>query len=52
MLQLHELYPQYNFAKHKGYGTKEHLAALEQHGITKIHRRSYAPIAKFITEVA
>lgn len=44
MLALHEQYPQYNFAQHKGYGTPEHLAALEQHGPSPVHRRSFAPV--------
>lgn len=39
-------YPQYNFAKHKGYGTKEHIALLRQYGKSKIHRESF--IKKFI----
>ncbi|MEO8400681.1 MAG: ribonuclease HII [Gammaproteobacteria bacterium] len=38
-------YPQYGFAKHKGYSTKEHMAALEKFGPCAIHRRSYAPVA-------
>lgn len=37
-------YPQYGFARHKGYGTKEHLAALIKHGPSKIHRHSFAPL--------
>jgi ribonuclease HII len=40
----HEQWPEYNFAKHKGYGTAVHLAALEQHGPCAIHRRSFAPV--------
>jgi ribonuclease HII len=44
MIQLHEQFPQYNFARHKGYGTPEHLAALEQHGPSPVHRRSFAPV--------
>ena len=36
-------YPGYNFAKHKGYGTKEHLAAIEELGLTPMHRRSFGP---------
>jgi len=44
MLQLHEQFPQYNFAQHKGYGTPEHLAALTQHGPSPIHRRTFAPV--------
>ena len=35
------LYPQYGFENHKGYGTKEHLLAIEKHGLCLIHRRSY-----------
>jgi len=41
MEQLHELYPEYNFASHKGYGTREHLKAIEKHGPCPIHRRSF-----------
>lgn len=44
MLQLHDQYPQYGFAAHKGYPTAVHLAALQQHGPTPIHRRSFAPV--------
>ncbi|MDD6458946.1 MAG: ribonuclease HII, partial [Lactimicrobium massiliense] len=38
------IYPGYGFARNKGYGTKEHLAAIEKLGITPIHRRSFAPV--------
>ena len=41
-----KLYPQYGFAKHKGYGTKAHLEALKQHGPCPIHRLSFAPLKK------
>ncbi len=44
MLELHELYPTYGFAQHKGYGTEAHLAALHEHGACPIHRRSFAPV--------
>ena len=44
MVQLHELYPAYGFAQHKGYGTEAHLAALHEHGACPIHRRSFAPV--------
>ena len=37
----HRRFPQYNFAKHKGYGTPEHLAALEKYGPCPLHRRSF-----------
>jgi ribonuclease HII len=41
MTELHEQYPQYGFAKHKGYGTKAHIEAIRQHGYSPIHRRSF-----------
>lgn len=48
MIELDGLYPQYGFRKHKGYGTKEHLLALEKYGpIEGVHRKSFAPVAKF-----
>ena len=37
-------YPMYGFARHKGYGTPEHLAALDLHGPCPAHRRSFAPV--------
>ena len=43
--EYHLLYPQYGFANHKGYGTAEHLAALQAHGACPQHRRSFAPVA-------
>lgn len=36
-----QLYPQYGFAKHKGYGTKAHYEAIQAHGILPVHRRSF-----------
>lgn len=44
MLQYHKKYPQYGFDKHKGYGTKEHFRRIKEHGVCKIHRRSFHPI--------
>jgi ribonuclease HII len=41
MKDLHEHYPEYNFRQHKGYGTREHRAALKQHGPSPVHRRSF-----------
>ncbi len=41
MLEYDKEYPEYNFKKHKGYGTKEHYAAISQFGICKIHRKSF-----------
>lgn len=47
MEKLDETYPQYGFAHHKGYGTKEHIEALEKYGpIPGIHRYSYGPVIK------
>ncbi|MBY0354109.1 MAG: ribonuclease HII [Rickettsiales bacterium] len=40
-------YPQYGFDQHAGYGTEKHLAAIAEHGITPIHRRSFAPIKHY-----
>jgi len=48
MLDLHARYPQYHFHKHKGYGTKEHLALLREHGPCEAHRKSFAPVAKML----
>ena len=41
---LHEAWPAYNFARHKGYPTAGHLAALRAHGACPAHRRSYGPV--------
>ncbi len=41
LLEYDEKYPQYNFKKHKGYGTKEHYDAIKEHGICEIHRKSF-----------
>ena len=41
-------YPEYGFAHNAGYGTKEHLLAIESHGITPIHRKSFSPIKEYI----
>ncbi len=48
MRMLDKKYPGYGFAKHKGYGTEEHLHALKQLGACRIHRRSFAPVARRI----
>ncbi|WMC09471.1 ribonuclease HII [Oceanimonas pelagia] len=46
MLALDAKYPQYGFARHKGYPTKEHLAALALHGALAEHRKSFKPVAR------
>ena len=44
MIEMHARFPEYDFARHKGYGTPHHLAALQQHGPCPIHRRSFRPV--------
>ena len=46
MEEYDKKYPEYGFAKHKGYGTKQHIQALEQFGASPIHRRTF--ITKFV----
>ena len=48
MVNFDKIYPDYGFSSHKGYPTKQHIEALARSGITKIHRRSFAPVAKYI----
>ena len=50
MLEFDKKYPQYKFAKHKGYGTAEHLARIKRFGICPIHRRSFAPVTECIQQ--
>ncbi len=46
--ELDAQYPQYGFATHKGYGTAEHLAALQTHGACPEHRKTFAPVTRVI----
>ncbi len=48
MVGMARIYPGYGFDRHKGYPTKIHLQALQQLGITPIHRRSFAPVKKLL----
>lgn len=48
MVELHEKYPRYNFHKHKGYGTKEHLSLLRAHGPCDAHRKTFNPVARML----
>lgn len=41
MCEMDKIYPEYQFAKHKGYGTKIHLDAIREHGLCKIHRKTF-----------
>ena len=45
MLELHNLYPDYGFDRHKGYPTADHLTALKRFGVCEIHRRTFGPVA-------
>ena len=51
MEQLGEQHPEYGFEKHKGYGTRQHLQALQTHGPLACHRRSFAPVKKALAGV-
>lgn len=46
MKKLDVLYPEYGFAKHKGYPTKAHIEALDKYGVLEYHRKSYGPVQK------
>lgn len=48
LVELDERYPEYGFAKHKGYGTKEHLEALAKYGPLPVHRKSFGPVKQAI----
>ena len=46
MVEYDEAYPEYGFARHKGYGTQAHLEAIVRHGACPIHRMSFAPLSQ------
>jgi ribonuclease HII len=46
MLSLHEQYPMYGFDRHMGYPTAAHFKALEEHGASPVHRRSFGPVVR------
>ena len=48
LIALDAQYPEYGFAKHKGYPTAQHMAAIKTHGILPIHRRSFGPISRLL----
>ncbi len=52
MLEYDKIYPEYGFAKHKGYGTKFHIDAIKEFKSCPIHRRSFKPIEKYIPTFA
>lgn len=49
MDEYDEKYPEYGFARHKGYGTAEHMRALWEHGPCPIHRRSFEPVSSIMS---
>lgn len=48
MVKMDRLYPVYGFARHKGYGTPEHLQSLERYGVCPIHRKSFYPVREML----
>jgi ribonuclease HII len=51
MIALDKEYPEYGFARHKGYPTKQHLANLHQHGVLACYRRSFKPVSALLHQV-
>jgi ribonuclease HII len=51
MLELHAQYPAYGFDRHKGYPTAAHVQALRIHGVSAVHRRSFAPVRSLLDDV-
>jgi len=49
LTEMHRTYPQYAFDQHKGYPTALHLERLRTHGVSPVHRRSYAPVRELLT---
>jgi ribonuclease HII len=50
LMDLHAAYPQYAFDQHKGYPTALHLARLAEHGVSPVHRTTYAPVRKILAK--
>lgn len=48
MIDYHSKYPNYNFARHKGYGTKEHREAIRRYGPCKIHRKTFRGVREYL----
>ncbi len=48
MMTLHVTYPMYGFDRHMGYPTAAHVAALKEHGVSPVHRRSFGPVARLL----
>ncbi len=50
LVELDRRYPEYGFARHKGYGTPEHIAALRKYGPLPEHRKTFAPVRQILEE--
>lgn len=51
MMELDKQYPEYGFAKHKGYGTKKHIEAIEKYGpIEGVHRKTFEPVKEYFSD--
>lgn len=50
MVELDAIYPQYGFAKHKGYPTKAHLEAITVHGVNHLYRTSFGPVSRILAK--
>jgi len=50
MMMLDRQYPDYGFARHKGYPTREHLNALQRLGVTPLHRKTFAPVKRLLRQ--
>jgi ribonuclease HII len=48
MSEYHQKYPQYDFARHKGYGTKEHRRAIKRFGICELHRKTFRGVKEYL----
>ena len=48
MLECHQKYPQYDFARHKGYGTREHRRAIEKFGLCELHRKTFRGVKEYL----
>ena len=52
MRQWHDTYPWLGLDKHKGYPTRDHLAAIAEYGVCEQHRTSFAPVARYLASVS
>jgi ribonuclease HII len=52
MIAIHQRYPEYGFAVHKGYPTQQHISALSRHGPCIEHRRTFAPVKAMVGDAA